>query len=178
MKKDGEKAKQLLLQIQGGAGVGKSTYLMSIAQLVEKEFGATNPNFMMVGAPTGTASFNVNGTTIHQMFQLPVPPKRKWVQTYLLLNVMWNIYKNISDPAPELVGEALSKLQHTHNGCQLYIFDERSMISTTMLKQIDIRLRQANPINAHLPFGGKSIILMGDFAQLPPVNEKALYDVS
>ena len=44
------------------------------------------------------------------------------------------------------------------------------MVSTTRLYQIDQRLKQAKPENADLPFGGMSVILMGDYAQLPPVK--------
>ena len=40
---------------------------------------------------------------------------------------------------------------------------------------IDARLRQAKPARAKLPFGGVSIILMGDFAQLTPVADPPLF---
>ena len=37
------------------------------------------------------------------------------------------------------------------------------MISTIMLYQLDMRLRQAKPECADKPFGGKLVILSGDF---------------
>eukprot|EP01018_Ginkgo_biloba_P035772 Gb_33711 [translate_table: standard] len=37
------------------------------------------------------------------------------------------------------------------------------------------RLLEAFPHCSHLPFGGRSMILLGDLAQLPPVMEKPLY---
>lgn len=49
------------------------------------------------------------------------------------------------------------------------------MVSPVRLYQIDQRCRQAKPENKTQLFGGMSIILMGDFAQLPPVCDKALY---
>lgn len=57
------------------------------------------------------------------------------------------------------------------------VIDEKSMISTIMLYQIDARLREAFPENQKQPFGGISVVLMGDFAQLVPVTGKPLYDV-
>ena len=51
-----------------------------------------------------------------------------------------------------------------------------SMISPLRLFQIDQRLRQAKPEAADQPFGGVSVIMMGDYAQLPPVCDKALYE--
>ena len=45
-----------------------------------------------------------------------------------------------------------------------------------MLRCIDLRLREVHPENRHLPFGGVSICLFGDFGQLPPVMDKTIFD--
>ena len=42
----------------------------------------------------------------------------------------------------------------------------------------DKRLKQAKPERSNKLFGGMSVVLMGDFSQLPPVMEKTLFDVS
>ena len=47
---------------------------------------------MLIAAPTGCAAFNVNGTTLHSLFQLPVPV-------------------DLSNPAPPLQGDQLKRLQ-------------------------------------------------------------------
>jgi len=49
------------------------------------------------------------------------------------------------------------------------------MVGLSFLANIDRRLRELKPLKNHLPFGGVSIILMGDFAQLPPVADKTMY---
>ena len=43
-----------------------------------------------------------------------------------------------------------------------------------MFAWVDKRLRQATG-KLDCPFGGLSIILIGDFGQLPPVGDKSLY---
>jgi hypothetical protein len=40
---------------------------------------------------------------------------------------------------------------------------------------IDFRLRQIRPQFQDIPFGGVSVVLFGDFGQLPPVIDSALY---
>ena len=47
---------------------------------------------MLIAAPTGCAAFNVNGSTLHSLLQLPVPMDSK-------------------NPAPTLQGDQLKKLQ-------------------------------------------------------------------
>ncbi|CAB3988330.1 ATP-dependent DNA helicase PIF1 [Paramuricea clavata] len=54
------------------------------------------------------------------------------------------------------------------------IIDEYSMLGQTAMGWIDRRCRQATGLKDIL-FGGKSIILIGDPAQLPPVADKPLY---
>ena len=51
------------------------------------------------------------------------------------------------------------------------------MVGFRLLAQIDKRLRQATGRISE-PFGGVSIILVGDILQLPPVGDKPLYHVA
>ncbi|KAG6114082.1 hypothetical protein E4U31_006544 [Claviceps sp. LM219 group G6] len=50
------------------------------------------------------------------------------------------------------------------------------MISLVKLAWIELRLRQAYPESNERCFAGFSIIVAGDFYQLPPVSGKALFD--
>src|SRR5437764_208575 len=49
------------------------------------------------------------------------------------------------------------------------------MVGRRMLATIDTRLRQAFPENMNEAFGGRSILLFGDFRQLPPVLDFPMY---
>ena len=55
------------------------------------------------------------------------------------------------------------------------LIDEMRFIGRNLLTHIDARLRQAFPESAYVPFGGRSIILVGDLGQLPPVMDKPVY---
>lgn len=54
---------------------------------------------------------------------------------------------------------------------RLIIIDEVSMMSASMLADVESQLRG----RGNLPFGGKSILLVGDFNQLPPVQSAIAY---
>ena len=57
---------------------------------------------------------------------------------------------------------------------QYLITDDVSMLGQNMMAWVDKRLRQATA-HLDLAFGGISMILIGDFAQLPPVGDRPLY---
>jgi len=77
----------------------------------------------------------------------------------------------------DLKGLALSKLQEQLREISYIIMDEFSVIGQKMLGWIDRRCRQAKACE-DLPFGGISVILVEDIAQLPPVMDKPLYHKS
>jgi ATP-dependent DNA helicase PIF1 len=147
-------AAQILMQINGRAGSGKSFWLKCLDQFIKSQ--RVPHNFMKIAAPTGTAAFNVGGTTLHALLKLPI-----------------NYPKNAEIKG--LTGDILKKIQHEFEGTELLVIDEKSMVSLSMLHHIHLRLCQAKPEHAGENFGGVSIILMGDFAQLPPVGDRALF---
>ena len=74
-----------------------------------------------------------------------------------------------------LEGQSLSKLQEDLNHIRYILIDETSFIGPKMLTQIGARLRQAFPLQCKIPFGGFSIIILGNFGQLPPVKDIPMY---
>jgi ATP-dependent DNA helicase PIF1 len=74
----------------------------------------------------------------------------------------------------ELSGEKLNQLQLQFRGITHVIIDEYSMVSQGLFAQMDSRLRQATGKKGEF-FGGLSIILVGDPAQLLPVAGSPLY---
>lgn len=139
---------QLLLNIDGRAGTGKSF----IIQVLSAHLAAlSNSHDTIVRcAPTGAASFGISGSTVHALLRLP-------------------INKSIESLGPGPAQAIQLRLAKT----RYLIVDEKSMISLKTLAFIDFRLQQA--FGNSVRFGGISILLFGDFWQLPPVRDKALY---
>ncbi len=104
----------------------------------------------IVTATTEIAAFSINGQTLHSAAQLPIREYR------------------------DLQGDSLQRLQLRLEGKRFLIVDEMSMIGHKMLSSLDNRLR-AGTGKQDIPFGGMSVILMGDFGQLPPVGDKPMY---
>ena len=129
----------LRLIITGTAGTGKS-YLIQCLRLL---LGAT----IKVAAPTGVASFIIDGMTLHSLLHLPTRGEFK-----------------------ELEGNRLQQLQEAMTSIKYIIIDEMSMVGRKVFGQIDRRLRQAFPHHAQEVFGGCSIMLFGDFGLCTPLT--------
>src|SRR3569833_1789808 len=124
---------------------------------VSRAMGRGNPRSDVIvvrAAPTGVTGAAANGTqgvTIHSLLRLPIGTKMA-----------------------ELNSHDIAALQNRPSGLRCLIIDEKSIISLKTLALIDGRLRQALPDGQGRVSGGISIILMGDFYQLPPVKGKPL----
>ena len=105
-----------------------------------------------VTATTGKAAYSIRGCTIHSLLKLPVGAKGN----------------------KDLTGQSLVRLQNALKEISYIIIDEYSMLGQKMFAWVDKRCRQASGLTDQL-FGSKSIILVGDPAQLPPVADKPLY---
>jgi len=149
---EGEEPPQLLLNIDGTAGCGKTYLISAICQELRKMAAARDePDPIQVLAPSGVAALNIRGRTIHSALCLPI------------------------NGFSELTGTRRATLQIQWTGVHFVIIDEKSMLGQRTLAMIDSRFRQIFPEKANNPFGNLNIALVGDFAQLPPVGDTPLY---
>jgi len=149
----GESPPPLRLNVDGPAGTGKSYLIGMISAHLQDHArlaGEGNPVFR--AAPTGVAAFSIKGRTLHSLLRLPVK-------------------KAFTSLSPT----SLPDVQADFKDCQFLIIDEKSMIGLGAIHRIDQRLRQIFPTKQDEWFGGLNVLLLGDFCQLPPVLERALY---
>lgn len=121
--------------ITGKAGTGKSVLLSHFKNNTSKK--------LVVVAPTGIAALNIQGQTIHSLFNIrpdstaKQPLSAKGKETKLL--------------------ESIDTL----------VIDEISMVGADLVDLIDQKLRLIR--KSQLPFGGVKLIMFGDLYQLPPI---------
>jgi hypothetical protein len=139
----------LLLIIHGGAGVGKSAVIRILSKWAEKILrkagGHPNKPRVLLTAPTGMATSLIGGITVHSAFDFK----------------FGNQHVPLSDKKLDEYRCNLSELE-------LIIVDEMSLLDSDMLYRIHRRLCEVFQSNDD--FAGKSVILVGDLMQLPPVN--------
>lgn len=131
-------------------GTGKSHLIKSI-KITLMSTTPIGQSPLLLLAPTGIATFNIQASTIHSTLRIP-----------------------IKEMTP-LQGQTLATFQESMHFIQYILIDEMSFIGPKLLQQIDKRLREAFPSQNHIPFGGRSIMLFGDLGKLPPVKDIPIY---
>ena len=145
--------------ISGGAGCGKSHVIKCIYHEATKilrqlpsflaEADMTQPA-VLLAAFTGTAAFNISGKTLHSLLKLP---------------------RSLKGPYKSL-GNALDDMRGALWTAEILVIDEISMVSKDVFDYVNLRLQQIK--GNRKPFGGMSVLAVGDFYQLPPINGKPL----
>lgn len=125
--------------VTGGAGTGKSTF---VNWLMHHYSGN-----VLLTAPTMLAALNIDGRTMHSLFQLPL---------------QWITQRGIKT-APYRIDIQKAKL---------LIIDEISMVNCNLLDGVSAFLRLNRGVDK--PFGGLPVIMVGDLFQLPPVIRQGL----
>ena len=64
----------------------------------------------------------------------------------------------------------LAELRESLSELKIIVIDEMSLISADMLYKLDAKLKKIFNLKNKTPFGGISIILVGDLLQIPPVT--------
>ncbi|XP_062621669.1 uncharacterized protein LOC134283235, partial [Saccostrea cucullata] len=149
----GEKSDALHIFITGGAGTGKSHLIKAIhfeaSRILGKKMTSPDSVSVLLAAFTGTAAFNIGGNTIHHLFSLP---------------------KYMSLPYEPLKEQSLSEMRVQLGDLQILVIDEISMVYKRLLYYVHERLVQIKKCKE--PFGGVSVLAVGDFYQLPPVKHR------
>ena len=114
--------------------------------VVIREFERLSDKQIVKLAPTGIAARNIGGQTLHSFFKL-----RPGVQ----------------EQGQVFTGSM--KLYELLRAVEVIICDEISMVRSDLFQAMDSILRDIE--HTDMPFGGKQIIVVGDFCQLPPVVE-------
>jgi len=151
----------------GSAGSGKSTTLKTIVQHVRLEFQKEAvPATVELTAYTGVAAFNIGFGAKTSSSSFQIFPNASWKK--------------------ELDGASLRRLEEQWESVQLLIVDEVSFIGRAFFARMHFRLQQAKRgffAEANIDpnrclFGDISIILVGDFGQLEPIDDWSMCDDS
>ncbi|XP_057294661.1 uncharacterized protein LOC130623196 [Hydractinia symbiolongicarpus] len=108
---------------------------------------------ILILTPTGVATINVEGNTIHSALGIPVDR---------------SFTKNISKLKRCMLRNKLSELN-------IIVIDEISMVSNKLLLHIHQRLTEIFGCSDDIPFAGISVIACGDLYQLPPIQARPIY---
>ena len=152
------KNEQVTLFLSGGAGVGKSTVTNALYEALTRYLNSIpgeNPDEVKVVkvAPTGKAAFNINGNTLHSAFKIPA---------------------NRGFQYCTLDADRLNTIRTQLRKLKVIFIDEVSMVGSGMFNFLNLRLQQIMASNK--PFGGVSVIAVGDLFQLKPVFDNWIFD--
>ena len=143
-----EKPAQMILYLGGEGGTGKSAVLRALTTYMGS-IGVRHQ--LRIASQTGVAAGNVGGNTLHLLLRLPTTKREKEANKALSETVITN-FRDVS----------------------LFFIDEISMTGCGTVHTIPTRLMNAKSNDAE-PFGGVDMIFAGDFYQLPPTGDDALY---
>lgn len=107
---------------------------------------------VLKSAPTGIAALNIGGKTVHSLFRLAP--------------------KFITEEDITIIPQKFLKV---YTQSKVVVIDEISMVTSNMLDAINLFL-QKNMRNKK-PFGGKTVVIVGDMFQLPPIVSNHTSDV-
>ena len=136
------------LFITGSAGTGKSFLLNYVIQELQKLHGEAS---VAVTAPTGVAAINIGGQTVHSFSGIGFGKgdHKRLLEKVVTTTVSYDRWLKT----------------------KVLIIDEISMLDRSLFELLSDIGKEIK--KNELPFGGIQIIVVGDFLQLPPVQDGA-----
>jgi len=117
--------------------------------------GQINRIPIIMGAYTGKAAYHIKGYTLHTLFRLPT---------------------KLKGAMPRLKDDDIEKLNRIFNDTVLLIIDEISMCGASIFERVCHRLMDIK--KSDKLFGGISVLVVGDFNQLLPIQDTAIFKQS
>ena len=148
----------LRLLVLGTAGTGKTHTAKIAINEVRRRFRSYDSVATMAFAGVAAANLGSGATTIDSIF-----------------------HTNHASAAEDLAGDRLDELVNLLEAVELLVIDEVSTCGAAALEIVSRRMQQvarvlwrrqfgSAPPDDMAPFGGVGVVLMGDFAQLPPLE--------
>jgi hypothetical protein len=140
-----KKPPPMTLYLGGEGGTGKSAVLKAFTEFL---CVVNLRHTLRIGASTGVAAGNVGGSTLSSLL---------------------GTGKNSNAPSLRVTEKLRRDFQHV----TMLFVDEISMVGTRAYANLNQRLQTIK--SNKLPFGGLSLILAGDFYQIPPIGDNPMY---
>ena len=141
---------QILCNLTGEGGTGKTMLIDALQYFFEK---TNNLHKLLLTATTGIAATNINGNTIHSMVALS--------------------FYNKHLPHLNISSKNKLELEKRFQNVEFLVIEENSMNGKINLNIISKMLMIAK--NNDSIYGGINILFVGDFFQLQPVKQVALF---
>ena len=142
--------------VSGSEGTEKSHLIKTIDQAVSKEllYHGVDPDktSVLLLGPTGILAVNIGGTTIHSALGI-----KRGIKLMAL-----------SDKAKATLRNKLSQVE-------MLIIDKISMVSRDLFYKTHARILEIFMSPTPTRFAGLSVVVLGDFLQLPSVRGKPIY---
>jgi ATP-dependent DNA helicase PIF1 len=160
--------------VTGGAGVGKTTFIKTVVIPMLDHLGLKYG----VTATTGIAGSHLDGQTLNSWMGFglgigDILKDRRRSAVDLNPEELQAVYNDSLEEwyaNPKMVAHRRGIMARLNN-TDVLLIDEISMCGgMALFGYVDFFLRQIRGED-HKPFGGIQLILMGDFAQLPPVDK-------
>jgi hypothetical protein len=152
---------QVLLLLHGGPGTGKTHTCAAVEQYL-RTFDKTCLAASAAWAAVFQMRVNCKKLSLHKLLKSGIS---------LGPRTLAGTSKATDWPPAMLHGQFATE----HQDVSLFIIDEISTTASHMLVALDRMLRAAFR-TPNTPFGGRSILLLGDFCQIPPVKDKSIAD--